>query len=79
MGKNEKVWINRLNKPPIVEICPGTRIYTSKDEKWKIYRQDIGMGEYEYALFFNDTFLCRSDKLDTVKMIKILIDSRGGD
>jgi plasmid stabilization system protein ParE len=36
---------------------------------WKIYRQDAGMGEHDYAVFLNDVFFCRTEYSQTANEI----------
>ena len=36
---------------------------------WKIYRQDSGMGEHDYAVFKNDMFFCRTEDSQTAFFI----------
>jgi hypothetical protein len=36
---------------------------------WKIYRQDAGMGEYDYVVFLSDVFFCRTEFEATAKEI----------
>lgn len=43
---------------------------------WKIYRQDAGMGESEYAVFLGDVFYCRTDDSQTAQRIVEAIRSR---
>jgi hypothetical protein len=40
-----------------------------EDSLWKIYRQDAGMGEHDYAVFLNDVFFCRTEYLVTAQEI----------
>jgi hypothetical protein len=37
----------------LVELFDGS--------KWKIYRQGAGMGEYDYAVFLNGVFFCKTE------------------
>jgi hypothetical protein len=34
------------------QIAPGELVYS--DKEWKVFRQGIGMGEVEYAMFLYD-------------------------
>jgi len=43
---------------------------------WKIYRQDAGMGEHDYAVFLNDVFFCRTEYSQTAHEIIKAIHSR---
>lgn len=43
---------------------------------WKIYEQDAGMGEHDYAVFLNDVFYCRTDDSQTAQRIVESIRSR---
>lgn len=44
---------------PQNQISPGELVFESSDG-WKIFRQDAGMGEWDYALFKNEEFYCRA-------------------
>jgi len=44
--------------------APGEVILN--DFKWKIYRQDSGMGEHDYALFKYDVFYCRAESHEDI-------------
>lgn len=54
----------------------GDLVYSSMP--WKIYRQDVGMEEHEYAIFLNDTFFARTDYSQTAHEIIEAIKRRGG-
>jgi len=41
-------------------IAPGELVYSN--EHWKIFRQDAGMGEVDYAIFLMDEFFCRTNE-----------------
>ena len=45
----------------------GKLIYSSAP--WKIYEQDAGMGERDYAVIINDIFYCRTDDSQTAMKI----------
>lgn len=44
-------------------IAPGELIFSSEDG-WKIFCQDAGNGEVDYALFHHDEFYCRTPTQD---------------
>ena len=44
--------------------------------RWKIYRQDAGMGEVDYCVLRNEDFFCRTDDLDVAKDICSAYDKR---
>lgn len=46
---------------------PGGLIYSGG--LWKVYRQDAGMGEHDYALFLQDTFFARTETSQTAHQI----------
>lgn len=50
-----------------VSKCFEDIVYSSTP--WKIYRQDAGMGEHDYAVFLNDVFYCRTDDSQTATRI----------
>jgi len=51
--------------------CFEDLVYSSAP--WKIYRQDAGMGEHDYAVFLNDVFFCRTDDSQTaMKIVNVL-------
>ena len=52
----------------------GKLIYSSAP--WKIYEQDAGMGERDYAVIINDIFYCRTDDSQTAMKIVESIRSR---
>ena len=52
----------------------GKLIYSSTP--WKIYLQDSGMGEHDYAVILNDVFYCRTDDSQTAMKIVEAIGSR---
>jgi hypothetical protein len=52
----------------------GELVYSSVP--WKIYRQDAGMGESDYAVFINDVFYCQTDDSQTAQRIVEAIRSR---
>jgi len=37
--------------------------------RWKIYRQDAGMGEHDYCVLRNGEFFCRTEREDTAMLI----------
>ncbi len=42
-------------------IAPGELVYSSlSGHPWKIFRQDAGMGEFDYAIFQDDEYFCRT-------------------
>lgn len=47
--------------------CFEGPVYSSAP--WKIYRQDAGMGEHDYAVFLNDVFFCRTEHSQTAHEI----------
>ena len=49
------------------EIAHGELVYSGVP--WKIFRQDAGMGEHDYAVLKNDTFFCRTDDSPTAHEI----------
>jgi hypothetical protein len=53
--------------PPHPQTAPGDLVYSSTP--WKMYRQDVGMGEYDYAVFLNDVFFCRTERSQTAHEI----------
>ena len=52
----------------------GKLIYSSAP--WKIYEQDAGMGERDYAVIINDIFYCRTEDSQTAMKIVESIRSR---
>jgi hypothetical protein len=40
-------------------IAPGQLIIANS--RWKVFRQDAGMGEKEYRVFRNDEFFCQTN------------------
>ena len=50
-----------------VSKCFEDIVYSSSP--WKIYRQDAGMGEHDYAVFLNDVFFCRTEHSQTAHEI----------
>jgi len=50
-----------------VSKCFEDIVYSSAP--WKIYRQDAGMGEHDYAVFLNDVFFCRAEHSQTASEI----------
>lgn len=52
---------------PAQQTLMGDLVYSSAP--WKIYRQDAGMGEHDYAVFLNDVFFCRTDCSQTAHEI----------
>jgi hypothetical protein len=53
--------------PSIGPRVLGSLVYSSTP--WKIYRQDAGMGEYDYAIFLNDVFFARTEYSQTAHEI----------
>jgi hypothetical protein len=47
----------------------GELIEGYEDSLWKVYRQDAGMGEHDYAVFHNGIFFCRTEHLITAQEI----------
>lgn len=43
---------------------------------WKVYRQDAGMGEHDYAVFLDGVFYCRTYDSQTAQRIVEAIRSR---
>jgi len=37
--------------------------------RWKIYRQDSGMGEHDYCILRNGEFFCRTEHEDTARLV----------
>jgi len=37
--------------------------------RWKIYRQDAGMGEHDYCVLRNGEFFCRTDHEDIAHLV----------
>ena len=37
--------------------------------RWKIYRQDAGMGEHDYCVLRNGEFFCRTEHEDTARLV----------
>ena len=37
--------------------------------RWKIYRQDAGMGEHDYCVLRNGEFFCRTEQEDTARLV----------
>lgn len=54
---------NKADRPDI----PGEIVYSSTP--WKMYRQNAGMGEHDYAVFLNDVFFCRTEHSQTAHEI----------
>ena len=50
----------------------GKIIYSSVP--WKIYEQDAGMGERDYAVMLNDIFFCRTEYSQTAHKIIIAVN-----
>jgi hypothetical protein len=57
----------RTTEAPEAKIAPGEIVYSSTH--WKIFRQDSGMGEHDYAVFLNDVFFCRTEHSQTAHEI----------
>jgi hypothetical protein len=47
----------------------GELVEGYEDSLWKVYRQDAGMGEKDYAVFHNGIFFCRTEHLITAQEI----------
>lgn len=48
----------------------GKQVFT---DKWEIYRQDAGMGEFDYAIFHNDNYFARTDtQVRAITIIKAI-------
>ena len=86
--------LNRVMRLVTSTCCWNTKQYPSKFQKkdptevkgelihqsswWKVYKQDAGMGESDYCVFFNDVFFCRTD--DAIIALRIIraVDVRVG-
>ena len=44
---------------------------------WRIYRQDIGMGDCEYGIFHNGEYFAHTDSLTKAERIIRLVQRRG--
>jgi hypothetical protein len=61
-----------------VSKCFEDIIYSSSP--WKIYRQDAGMGEHDYAVFLDDVFYCRTEDSQTaMRIVNTMRRTEGGD
>lgn len=70
-GINERA---KLKDVPVTPQSQGNLIYSSAP--WKIYEQDAGMGEKDYAVMIGDIFYCRTDDSQTAMKIVESIRSR---
>lgn len=72
-----KVSANYVEASVLSRPAPSPRIDTTKcfedivysSAPWKIYRQDAGMGEHDYAVFLNDVYFCRTEHSQTASEI----------
>ena len=61
-----------------VSKCFEDIIYSSSP--WKIYRQDAGMGEHDYAVFLDDVFYCRTEDSQTaMRIVNTMRRTEGGE
>ena len=60
-----------------VSKCFEDIVYSSSP--WKIYRQDAGMGEHDYAVFLDDVFYCRTEDSQTAMRIVNTMRRTGGE
>jgi hypothetical protein len=56
-------------------IAPGELLLD--DFKWKVYRQDAGMGEHDYAIFKYDVFFARTEHESDAKEIILALNYWG--
>ena len=56
----------------VQQPAQGKIIYSSVP--WKIYEQDAGMGERDYAVMLNDIFFCRTEYSQTAHKIIIAVN-----
>jgi hypothetical protein len=52
--------------------CFNDCVYSSG--RWKIYRQDAGMGEHDYCVLRNDQFFCRTEHEDTARLVVDVVE-----
>lgn len=55
---SENVWRNRILRQDPVPLAPGKLIYSGYP--FRVFEQSAGMGENEFAVFRQDSFLCRT-------------------
>ena len=52
-------------------IAPGELVIA--DPKWKVFRQDAGMGEKEYRVFRYDEFFCQTNtQMDAEEIVRCI-------
>lgn len=61
------VFLQTDDVPVVGKQVLGDLVYSSTP--WKIYRQDAGMGEHNYAIFLNDVFFARTEYSQTAHEI----------
>ena len=83
-----KVSANYVEASVLSRPAPSPRIDVSKcfediiysSSPWKIYRQDAGMGEHDYAVFLDDVFYCRTEDSQTaMRIVNTMRRTEGGE
>jgi hypothetical protein len=49
------------------------------EDLWRIYRQDIGMGDCEYGIFRNGEYFARTNSLTKAERIIKLVRQKDGE